>query len=36
MIDSQELEKKINGTWTIKEIIEAMEEIRKSPCNKKK
>ena len=27
MIDSQELEKKINGTWTIKEIIEAMDRI---------
>jgi hypothetical protein len=27
MIDSQELEKKINGTWTIQEIIEAMDRI---------
>jgi len=28
-MNSKEMEKKINGSWTIKEIIEAMEEIRK-------
>ena len=27
MINSNKLEKKINGTWTIKEIIEAIDEI---------
>tara|TARA_B100001105_G_C22185458_1_gene354644 strand:+ start:111 stop:218 length:108 start_codon:yes stop_codon:yes gene_type:complete len=35
-MNSKEMEKKINGGWTIKEIIEAMEEIRKRPWNKKK
>ena len=27
MINSNKLEKKINGTWTIQEIIEAIDEI---------
>ena len=30
---NKELEKKINGTWTIKEIIEAMKRICPEPWN---